>query len=56
MPFRGNLYGTSLDGIRELMESGLQPVLTPHYQVREASYISLAGVHFCLTIIHSRRR
>ena len=31
--FRGNLYGTSVDGIRELVGAGYQPVLTPHYQV-----------------------
>ncbi len=31
--FRGNLYGTSVDGVRELQEAGLQPVITPHYQV-----------------------
>ncbi len=31
--FRGNLYGTSIDGVRELVEAGLQPVLTPHIQV-----------------------
>ena len=31
--FKGNLYGTSVEGVRELQEAGLQPVLTPHYQV-----------------------
>ena len=31
--FKGNLYGTSVDGVRELLLAGLQPVLTPHYQV-----------------------
>jgi len=30
--FRGNLYGTSVDGVADLMHAGLQPVLTPHYQ------------------------
>jgi len=30
--FRGNLYGTSTDGIRDLVGAGYQPVLTPHYQ------------------------
>ena len=31
--FRGNLYGTSTDGIRDLITAGLQTVLAPHYQV-----------------------
>ena len=31
--FKGNLYGTSVDGVRELLMAGLQPILTPHYQV-----------------------
>ena len=31
--FKGNLYGTSVDGVRELIEAGLQPILSPHYQV-----------------------
>lgn len=30
--FRGNLYGTSTDCVRDLLDSGFQPVLTPHYQ------------------------
>jgi len=30
--FRGNLYGTSTDGIRDLVGAGYQPILTPHYQ------------------------
>jgi len=30
--FRGNLYGTSVDGIRELIGAGYQPILSPHYQ------------------------
>lgn len=30
--FKGNLYGTSTDGIRELGSAGYQPILTPHYQ------------------------
>ena len=32
--FKGNLYGTSTDGIRELIGAGYQPILTPHFQVR----------------------
>ena len=32
--FKGNLYGTSTDGIRELIGAGFQPILTPHFQVR----------------------
>ena len=31
--FKGNLYGTSTDGIRELIGAGYQPILTPHFQV-----------------------
>ena len=31
--FQGNLYGTSIYGVRELVRAGLQPVLSPHYQV-----------------------
>ena len=31
--FRGNLYGTSTDGIRDLITAGYQPVVAPHYQV-----------------------
>jgi len=30
--FKGNLYGTSTDGIRELVGAGYQPLLTPHFQ------------------------
>ena len=30
---QGNLYGTSIYGVRELVRAGLQPVLSPHYQV-----------------------
>merc|ERR1712117_260057 len=30
--FKGNLYGTSIYGVRELVRAGLQPVLSPHYQ------------------------
>ena len=32
--YKGNLYGTSVDGIRELVQAGYQPILGPHYQVR----------------------
>ena len=31
--FRGNLYGTSTDGIRDLITAGYQPAIAPHYQV-----------------------
>ena len=31
--YRGNLYGTSVDGIREFVQAGFQPVISPHYQV-----------------------
>merc|ERR1712029_454499 len=30
--YRGNLYGTSTDGVRDLIASGLQPIVSPHYQ------------------------
>eukprot|EP00096_Caligus_rogercresseyi_P006292 TRINITY_DN22630_c0_g1_i1.p1 TRINITY_DN22630_c0_g1~~TRINITY_DN22630_c0_g1_i1.p1 ORF type:complete len:158 (-),score=12.15 TRINITY_DN22630_c0_g1_i1:388-861(-) len=30
--YRGNLYGTSTDGIRDLIYSGIQPIICPHYQ------------------------
>merc|ERR1719270_1475280 len=30
--FRGNLYGTSVDSIKELIGAGYQPILSPHYQ------------------------
>merc|ERR1719412_1857185 len=30
--FRGNLYGTSTDGIRDLITAGYQTVIAPHYQ------------------------
>ncbi|XP_023328596.1 MAGUK p55 subfamily member 7 isoform X2 [Eurytemora carolleeae] len=30
--FRGNLYGTSVDGVAELISAGYQPILTPHHQ------------------------
>ena len=32
--YRGNLYGTSTDGIRDLIQAGYQPAIGPHYQVR----------------------
>ena len=32
--FRGNLYGTSVDGIRDFIHAGYQPVVSPHYQVK----------------------
>ena len=32
--FRGNLYGTSTDGIRDLITAGYQTVIAPHYQVK----------------------
>ena len=32
--YRGNLYGTSVDGIRDFIQSGFQPIVSPHYQVR----------------------
>ena len=32
--YRGNLYGTSVDGIRDFAQAGYQPVISPHYQVR----------------------
>ena len=31
--YRGNLYGTSTDGVRDLIGTGLQPIISPHYQV-----------------------
>ena len=31
--FRGNLYGTSIAGLTDLVEGGYQPIITPHYQV-----------------------
>ena len=31
--YRGNLYGTSVDGIRDFVLAGFQPVISPHYQV-----------------------
>ena len=31
--YRGNLYGTSTDGIRDLIIAGYQPAIAPHYQV-----------------------
>ncbi|CAB4065526.1 MAGUK p55 subfamily member 4,MAGUK p55 subfamily member 7 [Lepeophtheirus salmonis] len=30
--YRGNLYGTSTDGIRDLIHAGIQPIICPHYQ------------------------
>jgi len=30
--FRGNLYGTSVDGVADIGHAGYQPILTPHYQ------------------------
>merc|ERR1719412_565183 len=30
--FKGNLYGTSVEGIRDLIGAGYQPVLSPRYQ------------------------
>ena len=30
--FKGNLYGTSVDGIRDLIGAGYQPIMSPHYQ------------------------
>jgi len=30
--YRGNLYGTSVDGIRDFVLAGFQPVISPHYQ------------------------
>ena len=35
--YRGNLYGTSVDGIRDFVHAGYQPVISPHYQVRYSS-------------------
>ena len=31
--YRGNLYGTSVDGIRDFVQAGYQPIISPHYQV-----------------------
>jgi hypothetical protein len=31
--YRGNLYGTSVDGIRDFIQAGYQPIVSPHYQV-----------------------
>ena len=31
--YRGNVYGTSVDGIRDFVLAGYQPVISPHYQV-----------------------
>ena len=38
--YRGNLYGTSVDGIRDFIQAGYQPIISPHYQV------FFAEVHF----------
>lgn len=35
--YRGNLYGTSVDGIRDFVQAGYQPIISPHYQVRKFS-------------------
>ena len=32
--YRGNLYGTSVDGIRDFVQAGYQPIISPHYQAR----------------------
>ena len=32
--YRGNVYGTSVDGIRDFVLAGYQPVISPHYQVQ----------------------
>ena len=37
--FRGNLYGTSVDGVAELISAGYQPILTPHHQVTKFMHI-----------------
>ena len=39
--YRGNLYGTSVDGIRDFVHAGYQPVISPHYQVTLHSHIVL---------------
>lgn len=36
--YRGNLYGTSVDGIRDFVLAGFQPVISPHYQVISLSF------------------
>ena len=36
--FRGNLYGTSTDGIRDLITAGYQTVIAPHYQVINSTW------------------
>ena len=50
--FKGNLYGTSTDGIRELIGAGFQPILTPHFQVRwrwywESVQLEALGIVLC---------
>ena len=41
--FKGNLYGTSVLGVRELLLAGLQPILTPHYQVGGINKVPCTG-------------
>jgi guanylate kinase len=31
--FRGNLYGTAIESVADLVAAGYQPILTPHFQV-----------------------
>ena len=31
--YKANLYGTSVDGIRDFAQAGYQTVISPHYQV-----------------------
>jgi hypothetical protein len=36
--YRGNLYGTSVDGIRDFVHAGYQPLISPHYQVEHLCF------------------
>lgn len=42
--YKGNLYGTSVDGIRDLIHAGYQPTLAPHYQVSKQNFLILLRI------------
>jgi guanylate kinase len=33
--YRGNLYGTSVESIHDFVQAGYQPIVSPHFQVKQ---------------------
>lgn len=44
--YKGNLYGTSAETVKSLVNSGFFCVLTPHYQVRGRNLLIIVEMKF----------